>query len=209
MNKEFLKALPTAPTVCEGAPSRFDGLDDSALFDRSGEFVEFPVVKSLSRVAGIWPQELDRRPSPAACEFGMLFVHGAQQHCEPPPRRGRCSVRAASSTMVLVLLRAVESAYSGGAPTSFALNDFGSELEIGLAARALEIVKQRWLSVRRRLGEARTSSRACLSRWRSSADYYKPAHTKGLPVCVPCRQRRGPLHGGEGMPSAPLCSSEN
>ncbi len=63
-----------------------DGLDDSALFDRSGEFVEFPVVKSLSRVAGIWPQELDRRPSPAACEFGVLFVHGAQQRCEPPPQ---------------------------------------------------------------------------------------------------------------------------
>ena len=63
-----------------------DGLDDSALFDRSGEFVEFPVVKSLSRVAGIWPQELDRRPSPAACEFGMLFVHGAQQRGEPPPQ---------------------------------------------------------------------------------------------------------------------------
>jgi hypothetical protein len=53
-----------------------------------------------------------------------------------------------------VLLRAVDSAYSGGAATSFASNDFESELEIGLAARALEIVKQRWLSVRRRLGEA-------------------------------------------------------
>src|SRR5208337_4056950 len=66
-----------------------DRLDDSALFDRSGEFVEFPVVKSLSRVAGTWPQKLDWHPSPAACEFGMLFVHGvhgAQQRGEPPPQ---------------------------------------------------------------------------------------------------------------------------
>ena len=54
-------------------------LDDPALLDRGGQFFELRVVESLSRIAGIGAQELDRRLARAARGFGVLGVRPAQQ----------------------------------------------------------------------------------------------------------------------------------
>ena len=59
---------------CAGNGADHDRLDDPALLDRSGEFVKLRVVEPLSRVAGIWAQELNRRLARAARAFGMRCV---------------------------------------------------------------------------------------------------------------------------------------
>ena len=70
-------------------------LDDPALLDRGGQFIELPIVEKLARVARIRAQELDRRRANAARDLGVLWVRPAQQGREPRPRRGRfwCGLR--------------------------------------------------------------------------------------------------------------------
>ena len=62
-----------------------DGLDNSALLDRGGEFVELRIVEPLARIARIGAQELDRRLARAARDLGMGGVRPAQQGREPAP----------------------------------------------------------------------------------------------------------------------------
>ena len=63
-----------------------DRLDDPALLDRGGEFVELRIVEPLSRIARIGAQELDRRLARAARDLGMRRVRPAQQGRESAPK---------------------------------------------------------------------------------------------------------------------------
>ena len=75
-------------------------LDDAALLDRGREFFELGVVEQLSRVARIGPQELDRRLARArARPRRAAGSRPPSRAASPRPRRGRFSVRAASSAM--------------------------------------------------------------------------------------------------------------
>ena len=65
-----------------------DGLDDAALLDRGGEFVELRIVEALSRVARIGAQEFDRRLAGAARQFRLLQVRAPQQSRQSPPEAG-------------------------------------------------------------------------------------------------------------------------
>ena len=66
-----------------------DGLDDSALLDRGGEFIELRIVEPLSRVARIGAQEFDRRLAGAARETSACWrVRPAQQGRESAPKAG-------------------------------------------------------------------------------------------------------------------------
>src|SRR5271170_7373645 len=88
--------------------------------------------------------------APPAGSIASSFA-APSRAASPRPRRGLGSVRLMSSAIGVLLLL---SSTLSGAPTPLALNDLGGELEIGLAAGAFEVVEQRRLAVRRRLGEA-------------------------------------------------------
>ena len=57
-------------------------LDDAALADRGGEFVEFVVAERFARVARVRPQEFDRRAARAAAAGGRLVAGVADQRGE-------------------------------------------------------------------------------------------------------------------------------
>ena len=76
-----------------------DGLDNPALLDRGGQFIELVIVEPLSRVARIGAQELDRRLAGAARRrrYAGGFAPPSKA-ARPRPRRGRFSMRAAASS---------------------------------------------------------------------------------------------------------------
>ena len=81
-----------------------DRLDDPALLDGGGEFVELGIVETLSRIARIGAQELDRRLAGPARDLGVLRVRPAQQGRESAPKAGPVfGAGAASSAMDLFL----------------------------------------------------------------------------------------------------------
>ena len=70
--------------------ARQNGLNDAALLDRGGEFVEFGLVEIPSRIARIGPQEFDRRLALAARALAGrgLLADVAEQRGEPAAEAG-------------------------------------------------------------------------------------------------------------------------
>lgn len=106
------------------------------------------------QVSGVPRNELDRNQTVGADRTlarvdGRRLIHFANQRCEARPGR-----LFETSSFIVGTHHYIRELCSGSQTLAFALNDFGSQLQIGLTSSTFEVVENGRLPIRGRLGHA-------------------------------------------------------